>query len=172
MHLTDVSDCHCVASHPVCPSLARPVYDTSPMLAPCTVIDVDPVPARFLRRARLSPEASTEHVWLTLPTRSPTVTTTRRVPPAPCPTLHLTDVSDSHCVASHPVCPSRILPECDTSPMLAPCTVTDAEPVSALFPRRLMLSIPISTDHTWVMLDPRSATVIATRRVPRAPCPV
>ncbi len=30
----------------MCPSRARPVYVTSPMLAPCTVTDADPVPAR------------------------------------------------------------------------------------------------------------------------------
>jgi hypothetical protein len=43
---------------------------------------------------------------------------------------HLTDVSYSHSVASHPVCPSRARPVCGTSPMPAPCTVTDAKPVA------------------------------------------
>ncbi len=47
LHLTDVSDSHSVALHPVCSPRARPVYVTSPMPAPCTVIDPDPVPARF-----------------------------------------------------------------------------------------------------------------------------
>ena len=47
MHLTDVSDSHSVPSQPVCPSLAIAVYATSPRLAPCTVTDADPVPARL-----------------------------------------------------------------------------------------------------------------------------
>ena len=83
MHLTDVSDSHSVASHPVCPSRDRPEYDTSPMLDPCTVTDVDPVPPRLPLRTTLTDPRSTDHVWLPLPERSPTVITTRRVPLAP-----------------------------------------------------------------------------------------
>ena len=84
MHLTDVSDCHCVASHPVSPCLARPVYNTSPMLAPCTVIDVDPVPAPLSLRVMLRLGTSTDHASVTLPPVCPAVITTRRVPLAPC----------------------------------------------------------------------------------------
>ena len=53
MHRTDVSDSHSVPSHPVCPSRAIAVYATSPSPAPCTVTDVDPVPARFPLRITL-----------------------------------------------------------------------------------------------------------------------
>ena len=106
-----------------------PVYVTSPMLDPCTVTDAEPVPARLPRRVMLSPATSADHPCVTLPPRSPVVITTRRVPRPPCPTMHRTDVSDSHSVASHPVCPSLTTPVYATSPMLDPCTVTDAEPV-------------------------------------------
>jgi hypothetical protein len=34
-----------------------------------------------------------------------------------------------------------------TSPRLDPCTVTDAEPVAALFSRRIMLIDPRSTEN-------------------------
>ena len=89
-----------------------PVYATSPMLAPCTVTDAEPVPARLpLRRPMLSPAMSDRPCpqTHTPAPRSPAVITTRRVPRAPRPTMHLIDVSDSHSVASHPVCPSRAL---------------------------------------------------------------
>src|SRR6056300_729219 len=171
MHRTDVSDTHSVASHPVCPSRALPVYAMMPMLAPCTVTDAEPVPARLLRRAMLSPAMSVDQPSDTLAPRSPAVITTRRVPRAPCPTMHLIDVSDSHSVASHPVCPSRALPVYATSPMLAPCSVTDAEPVPARLLRRAMLSPAMSVDQPSDTLAPRSPAVITTRRVPRAPCP-
>ena len=109
-HLTDVSDSHSVPSHPVAPCRLRPVYAASPMLLPCTVTDPDPVPARFTRRVTLSAPRSAVHACVMVPTRSPDVITTRRVPTAPCPARHLTDVSDSHAVPSHPVRPSRALP--------------------------------------------------------------
>ena len=105
------------------------------------------------------------------PDRSPAVITTRRVPPDPCPTMHLTDVSDSHSVPSHPVSPVRVIPVYVTSPRLAPCTVTDADPVPARLSRCSVLMLPTSTEYPSDMLPPRSPAVITTRRVPRPPCP-
>ena len=141
------------------------------MFAPCTVIELDPVPARFCCRITLSPTTSADHPWLELPPRSPTVIATRRDPRAPCPTRHLTDVSDSQSDASHPVCPSRARTVYLPSPMLDPCTVTDDEPVPTRFWRRITLSPPRSDDHACEALPPRSSTVIIICRVPRAPCP-
>jgi hypothetical protein len=105
MHLTDVSDSHSVDSHPVWSVRNVLVYVTRPMLDPCIVTDADPVPARFPRRVTLISPMSTDHTWDILKPRSPIVITTRRVPRAPCPTMHLIEVSDSHSVASHPVWP-------------------------------------------------------------------
>ena len=172
LHLTDVSDSHPVDSHPVCPSRPDLVWVTKPMLDPCTVIEADPVPARLPRREMLIPPVSTDHAWLTLPALPPAVITARRVPDAPCPTLHLTDVSDSHPVDSHPVCPIRPLLVCDTSPMLDPCTVIDAAPVPARFPRPLALNMPTSHDHPWVTLPSLDPAVSTTRPVPPPPCPI
>ena len=142
---------------------ALPIY-------PCTVTDADPVPARLLLRTMLSPAASADQPCVTLLPRSPIVITIRRVPRGTCPVRHLTDVSDSHSVASHPVCTSRARPVYDTSPMLDPCTVTDADPVPARLLFRTMLSSASSDDQPCVLVLPRSPTVIVTRRVPRAPC--
>ena len=60
MHLTDVSDSHSVPSHPVAPVRVIPVYVTSPRLAPCTVTDADPVPARLYPRLKLIDPTSIE----------------------------------------------------------------------------------------------------------------
>ena len=80
--------------------------------------------------------------------------------------MHLTDVSDSHSVPSHPVCPDRTIAVIPTSPRLDPCTVTDADPVPAAFPRCITLNIASRTEYASDMLPPRSPAVITTRRVP------
>ena len=63
---------------------------------------------------------SIDHASEMLPPASPEVITTRRVPRAPCPTIHLIDVSDSHSVASHPVLPKRDCIERLDRPILRP----------------------------------------------------
>ena len=107
LHLTDVSDSHTVTSQPVCPPPRFIVCDTNPMPAPCTVIDAEPVLAQLTRRITLNAPTSTDHPCVLLPPTSFNVIIILRVPRAPCVTLHLTDVSDTHNVASHPVCPPR-----------------------------------------------------------------
>eukprot|EP00277_Geminigera_cryophila_P005018 CAMPEP_0179429170 /NCGR_PEP_ID=MMETSP0799-20121207/14629_1 /TAXON_ID=46947 /ORGANISM="Geminigera cryophila, Strain CCMP2564" /LENGTH=242 /DNA_ID=CAMNT_0021204971 /DNA_START=507 /DNA_END=1231 /DNA_ORIENTATION=- len=52
-------------------------------------------------------------------------------PPPPWASMHRTDVSDSHSVPSHPVCPARAPAVMTTSPRPAPCTVTKDDPVAA-----------------------------------------
>ena len=128
------------------------VYVTIPMLDPCTVIDAEPVPARFPSRVLLILIASTDQALVTLPGRYPTVITDRRVPPAPCPSRHLNDVSDAQSVDSHPVLPYRALCVYVTMPMLAPCTVIDADPVPARFETTNPLTLPASTLHPRVAL--------------------
>ena len=102
----------------------------------------------MIRHIVLTLDRSNEYPSDMLLPRSPAVSDTRRVPGAPCPTRHRTDVSDSHSVPSHPVCPDRTIAVIPTSPRLDPCTVTDADPVPALFALRVMLSPAMSTDHT------------------------
>jgi hypothetical protein len=55
---------------------------------------------------------------------------------------------------------------CVTSPMLAPCTVTDADPVPARFCRRITLKAPTSTDHPCVTLpqNPKTPNALAMHR--------
>ena len=169
MHLTDVSDSHSVASHPVAPPRMLPVYMTRPMLDPCTVTDVAPVPALLLRRTKLKRPTSMLMLAETLPVRSDNVMPILRLPLTPWPRAHRIDVSDSHSVASHPVCPVRACPEYATSPKPAPCTVTDAEPDPARFTDRVRLTVTNPMVKPDVTLEDRSPAVITTRRVPRVP---
>jgi len=48
----------------------------------------------------------------------------------------------------------------------AQCTVTDADPVTPVLPRRIVLTLDSSIDHTFVMLPCLSPTVITIRLVP------
>ena len=146
-HLTDVSESQSVPSHLVCPCLEPIEYDRKPMLDPCKVMDVDPVPARFIRRDTLTIPISYDQESLTLPGLLPTVIITRRVPREPCPIRHLTAVADSHSVPSHIVLPSRMRPVYVVSPMLDPCTVTETDPVPPAFIRLAMLSEGVSVDQ-------------------------
>jgi hypothetical protein len=166
-----VSDSHSVPSHPVCPDRTTEVKSTAPKPAPITVTDVDPVPAMFVCHTILMLGASKDNCMLPVPTRSPTVMTTRRVPRGPCPTMQRTDVSDSHSVPSHPVSPACSIAVKAASPRLDPCTVTDADPVPKLLPPRVKLTELRSTEYASVMLPPRSPAVNKTSCDPRDPCP-
>ena len=172
MHLTAVSDSQSVPSHPVCPPLAPVVSPPLPIPVPPSVTTNEPVPARLPLRTALTPGTSHDKPLLTVPPRPPAVITARRVPPAPWPVRHLTAVSDSQSVPSHPVCPARPLVEYFTTPRPDPCTVIDAEPVPPLLARRIRLSPGTSTDHAPLPLPPRCPTVITARRVPPATGPV
>jgi hypothetical protein len=68
----------------------------------------------------------------------------RRLPLKPCPDWHLTDVSASHVVRSHPEWLIITDEVCDPDPMLAPCIVMLAEPLAAPFVLRKTLAIPTS----------------------------
>ena len=171
MHLTAVSDSQSVPSHPVCPPLAPVVSPPLPIPVPPSVTTNEPVPARLPLRTALTPGTSHDKPLLTVPPRPPAVITARRVPPAPWPVRHLTAVSDSQSVPSHPECPSRPLAVCLATPRPDPCTVIDAEPVPPPLARRTMLPTDTSSDTAIVKLPPLCPTVITARRVPRTPCP-
>jgi hypothetical protein len=72
-HTTDVADSHVVRSHDVEPSLPMPENTPGPRLAPYTLALVDPVVPAFDRRDRLTPDASIDNAWLTLPKPLPTL---------------------------------------------------------------------------------------------------
>jgi hypothetical protein len=62
--------------------------------------------------------------------------------------------------------------------MPAPCTVSDIDPVPGRLTANEINPLPIShspalsTDHARLTLPILIASVITTRRVPRAPCPI
>ena len=104
------------------------MYVTRPILAPCTVTEVEPVCAWFDFVAELIDMSDVQTFvvdWMF----SPAVMITLLVPRIPCPTRQLIDVADSHLVVSQDVRP--ILPPCeyDDIPRLLPCNVTIAVPV-------------------------------------------
>jgi hypothetical protein len=150
-----------VAWHPVQDKRAVLVSRAKNKPEPCTVTDAEPVPAELLLRVRLMPSLSIDQASLVLPPCDPTVITTRRVPKAPWPTRHLTDVSDCQLVPTNLVCPVRPLAVCCAMLNAAPCTVTDADPVPAPLEVRSRLMTSISTDHPWLKLPSRDPDVMS-----------
>jgi hypothetical protein len=116
------------------------------MLPPCTVTLADPVAATFALRNTLSMPASNDRPWLTLPYLAPALIPTSRLPIAPCPTWHRTDVSASHVVRSHPVRPTLVAAVYVVSPRPDPCTVTLQDPVDARLLRLDTLAMLSSTE--------------------------
>ncbi len=55
--------------------------------------------------------------------------------------------------------------------MLAPCTVTLADPVAALLALRITLSMPTSRDSPALTLPCLTPALIPTCRLPITPCP-
>ena len=104
-----------------------------------------------------------------LPDRAPAVIVTLRVPPDDPPTLHLTDVSDSHPVASQLVGPN-LIPEVDeVLPSPTPCIVMLDDPVPAALILRMPLCMPASADTAPVMLPALLPTVTTIACVPPRP---
>jgi hypothetical protein len=132
---------------------------------------LDPVPPRFDLLTALVEPASIETDCVTLPADRPAVSIARMLPTSPGPVLHRTDVSDSHVDRSHVVCPADPRALYVASPMLAPCTVTLADPVVALLVLRTMLSTPASNDRPELTLPCLTPTLIPTSRLPITPCP-
>jgi len=107
----------------------------------------------------LKPGTSVDHACVTLPDRSPAVTTARLDPCTLCPSLHLTEMSETQSVASHPVCPCRARPVNAILPMLAPCTVTEANLFTCRLTNCMTLKPGTSVDHACVTLPDRSPAV-------------
>src|SRR6056300_1625463 len=103
-----------------------------------------------------------DHASVMLPPCSPAVIVTRRVPSIPTDTWHLTEVSDSHPVASHPVDPCRTWLLYPTSPNPTPCTVMLLDPVPAALLFIKVLTTATSAETASVMLPMVDPTVITT----------
>ena len=103
------------------------------------------------------------------PLLEPKVTEMPRLPAPSLAALQRIDVSDSHSVDSHPVCPPRPIAVRAASPSPDPCTVTDVEPVPATLLRDAPLMLPASIEYPSVRLPTRVATVTETGPVLRVP---
>jgi hypothetical protein len=79
-HRKDVSASHVVRSQPVWPTITDDVCVPVPRLAPCIVMLVEPLAALFVLLMMLAVAMSTLCALLTLPTRPPVVSSTRRLP--------------------------------------------------------------------------------------------
>jgi hypothetical protein len=154
------------------PAVKNAVNEARPSPDPCSVMLADPVAARFVLPATLTITASSDWLTVTVPSRVPTVDTIRRLPAAPWPVWHRTDVSASHAVSSHDVTPVRapaVKPAC---PMLAPCRVTLDDPVATRFVRLMTLIAPKSAEPAAsVTLPTFMPAVSETALLPATPCP-
>jgi hypothetical protein len=141
------------------------------MLPPYTVMLAEPVAALFVRKDTLKEAACTEKATDTDPARVPSDMDIRLLPSTPCELWQRTDVSDSHVDRSHRVCPAPPYALYVARPMLAPCTVTLADPVDPLLARRITLSMPTSIDRPTLTLPYLTPALIPTSRLPITPCP-
>ena len=107
-------------SHTEWPTVDETVNEARPNPDPCSVMLTDPVAALFATLDTLTMMPSKDRLTVTVPSRTPTVDTRRRLPAAPCPVWHRTDESASHAVSSHVVTPVRAPAVKLASPMLAP----------------------------------------------------
>jgi hypothetical protein len=141
------------------------------MPPPSRVRLAEPVAALLVGKDELIRCICTENAEDTEPTPRPSENNILLLPNTLCELWHRTDVSDSHVDRSHVVCPADPRALYAASPMLAPCTVTLADPVVALLVLRTMLSTPASNDRPELTLPCLTPTLIPTSRLPITPCP-
>jgi len=160
MQLIDVSDSHCVASQPVWPFLDLAVYAISPMLAPCTVIDADPVLALFVGLVMLTILISYEYISDCVPPLPPAVIVIRRDPCTPALIRARRLESESQSVISHLVFPPLGIAVLSAIPILDPVRVTTAEPVANLFGINIPLTLAELYENPAVALETCAPDVI------------
>ena len=140
-----------VASQLVKPGRAR-IESTRPKSKkePKTVRDCNPAVLMFKRLiTRSKGRESNENKFVEHPTREEEVTTTEREFDAPRPCKHDKDVSDSHSVPSHPVCPALVMDVIVARPRCAPRTVMEVDPVAGELVRSLTL-VSITVTFAWI----------------------
>lgn len=171
-HRVDESDSQLVRSHAVVPNWPYPLCDASAIPAPCTVRLTAPVETTLVRLTVHTAVGPTEVLSVTLPTQPPTVMDIRRLPSPTRPDKHISHVSDSHLVASHPVGPTLAVTVCIQSPPLDPCKLTLVDPVDAKFMLCSTLSAPSATEYTTVKLPGLTPADTARRLLPIDPLPI
>jgi hypothetical protein len=170
---TDVSDSQLDRSQLVIPILTAPQYPVSPIPVPCIVTLIDPVPAALDRLRMLISALDIDIARLMLPTFSPDVTNTIRLPAATCWLApHWIDVSDCHALRSQDDRPTLLDVVYPSNPILDPYTVTLIDPDDALLLQDTTLGATTSPDTAFDALPTRDPTVKTARRLPSAPCPI
>ena len=147
--------------------------DTVPMSAPLTVRLPCPPPGKFAPPYPVPSTPSKLTTSDTVPTPDPAVTTAPTLPPDPDPTLHLTELSDTHPVPSHPVPPVPPPTLYDPVPRLPPLTVRLPCPVVPWFTTPAPHPRPAGTSYDpppVIVLD-RIPAVTYVARLPPAPPP-
>jgi hypothetical protein len=166
------SEIHSVDSQPVCPILDDSDMTMMPKFTPPTVMLADPVDAQFIRSAILSDGMSKEYTREELPTCSPAVIATRRLPPPPGPLKQRIDVSEIQLVASHAVWPIRISALEATIPKSEPCMDTEKWPAMIRFDPRNSSNEGMSIENSSDTEPPTCPALAERRLVPISPCPV
>jgi len=126
------------------------MYAIFPMLAPCTITEANPVACQ--RHASCSSPARLSTTCAMVPDRFPAVTIACLDPCKACPTLHTSDGSNDQSVASNPVRSSQAQPVYAFFPVLASCTVTEANPVACRLTACITLKPGTSVDHACITL--------------------
>ncbi len=115
--------------------------------------------------------ASTDTATERLPTRSPLVTATHRLPIDPCIALQASDESDVHHDALTELPPSRDSPLGDSTLKPTPINVTLPDPVPAMLERCPNPWTLVSREKAEDTLPTTRLTVTDKRRLLRSPCP-
>jgi hypothetical protein len=105
------------------------LYRLVPKPDPLTLILADPAVKTFSLDKDETVAASNDIAWLTVPTPSPLVRLTRRLPSTPPPVRHRTELSDNHSVPSALVRPALPPPLYRAVPKLAPLSVRLTDPL-------------------------------------------
>jgi hypothetical protein len=141
------------------------------MPQPCNVRLAAPVAAPLVTDTALNVYWSAVKTRVADLMRIPTLSKARLLPVMPSAPWHRTDVSDSHVDRSPLVCPSAPATLYPAAPMLAPCTVTLADPVAARLALPIAVTVLASCDTPALMLPCLTPLLIVSWRVPITPCP-
>eukprot|EP00961_Rhodomonas_salina_P111082 1494796-Rhodomonas_salina.1 len=131
-----------------------------------------PVDGRFPSTGCVVCPSSYVAASVKVPGFKPPVTTANSVLPEPAPTRHVTELSDTQSVPSHPVLPilpSSLYPDI---PRLAPVTVKLARPVVGRLPLTGCVESPLSYVDTSDIVPDIDPAVTTARRVPPDPEPI
>jgi hypothetical protein len=169
-HVVEVSPAQAVAPLEVEPSLTIALKPTAPIPEPSTVTLNEPVEAWLTTPTRLTCCRSLETMPVELPIPTQLVKTQDTLRIAWSVTRECVDVSDTHAVCQHTVCPALALIERTAWPKLLPCMLTLTDPVTAKFCLDAELSWLQSADMLELAVPSLNPPVICTLLLALPPC--